>query len=59
MKNDKTDTKATEADTETKTDAKPKVRIVDLEEIREVLGAAAAAQSSAAMAPGDTHMCPW
>lgn len=47
-----------ETETETKTDVKPKVRIVDLEEVREVLGAAASAQGIAA-APKDTIMCSW
>ena len=42
--------KEIEIETETKTDGKPQVRIVDLEEVREVLGAAAAAQGMAAQA---------
>jgi hypothetical protein len=47
-----------QTETETKTGVKPKVRIVDLEEVREVLGAAASAQGIAA-APKDTIMCSW
>jgi hypothetical protein len=47
-----------ETEIEIKTDAKPKVRIVDLEEVREVLGAAAPAEGVAA-APKDTIMCSW
>jgi hypothetical protein len=47
-----------ETKTETETDAKPKVRIVDLEEVREVLGAAAPAPAIAT-APKDTIMCSW
>ena len=48
----------TKIETETKTDAKPQVRIVDLEEVRDILGAAGAAQGAAAE-PGDTTMCTW
>ena len=47
-----------ETETKTETEGKPQVRIVDLEEVREVLGAAAAAQGIAAK-PGDTTMCSW
>lgn len=47
-----------ETETQTDTDGKPQVRIVDLEEVREVLGAAAAAQAMARK-PGDTTMCSW
>ena len=56
IKNDKN--QEIETETETETDGKPQVRIVDLEEVREVLGAAAAAQGMAAK-PGDTTMCSW
>jgi hypothetical protein len=55
-KND--DKQVTTIETEPKTDAKPRVRIVDLEEVREVLGAAAAAPSVAAP-PVDTTGCSW
>jgi len=48
----------TTIETETKTTGKPQVRIVDLEEVREVLGAAAAAEGSA-LEPHDTTMCSW
>lgn len=56
MKND--NDQKTEIETETETSGKPQVRIVDLEEVREVLGAAAAAQGMA-VKPGDTTMCSW
>lgn len=52
MENDK------KQETESETEAKPKVRIVDLEEVREVLGAAAPSQLKPS-APGDTTMCSW
>ena len=54
----KNDNDQIETETETQTDGKPQVRIVDLEEVREILGAAAAAQGMAAK-PGDTTGCSW
>lgn len=52
-------------ETEIKTDVKPQVRIVDLEEVREILGAAApgggtgTGTGATTMAPPDTVMCSW
>ncbi|HEY6038624.1 MAG TPA: hypothetical protein VIV58_30285 [Kofleriaceae bacterium] len=58
-KNEKTET-------EIKTDIKPQVRIVDLEEVREILGAAApgggtgtGSTGTGTIAPPDTTMCSW
>lgn len=54
---------------EIKTDVKPQVRIVDLEEVREILGAAApgggagtgtgGTGGTGTIAPPDTVMCSW
>jgi len=52
-----------ETETETKTDVKPQVRIVDLEEVREILGAAAPSGGTGGVIAKppvyDTTGCSW